>query len=121
MVPPTSYELLDPKPELVPYEDLESLFQAMATHRETHPGAVFVRADMPKERCIGFWDVTHQTGWHVQLVTLIYGPKGLGGEREWRKLFLTAATRAELAAQLTLGQFPKGPSTISVDEPPQSA
>ena len=121
MVPPTSYELLDPKPELTLYEDLESLFQAMATHRETHPGVVFERADDPKTRRIGFWDVTHQTGWHVQLVTVIYGPGGLGGEREWRKQFLTAATRAELAAQLTQGQFPKVPSTISVDAPPQSA
>lgn len=118
---PNAYDLLDTKPELVLYEDLNSLFQAMATHRDTHPDVVFVRADDPKTRRTGFWDDATQTGWHVQLVTLIYGPKGLGGEREWRKLFTTASTRDALAAQLTLGQFPKGPSTISFDAPNQSA
>lgn len=116
---PTPYELLDPKPELVLYEDLESLFQAMTTHWETHPGVVFVRADRPKERCIGFWDVTHQTGWHIGLGRLSMSSLSPELRAVCRTWFSTALTRGEFAAQLTLGQFPKGPSTISVDVPLQ--
>ena len=118
---PNSYDLLDTKPGLILYDDLKSLFQAMATHRDTHPGAVFVRADRPKERCIGFWDVTHQTGWHIGLGRLSLSAMGPELRAVCRTWFSTALTREEFAAQLTLGQFPKSSSTISVDEPPQSA
>lgn len=100
---PNAYDVLDTKPELVLYEDLSSLFQAMATHRDTHPGVVFVRADRPKERCIGFWDVTHQTGWHITLGS-VSGTTKTHKLRAWcRRWLSTALTREELAAQLTQG------------------
>jgi len=113
---PNAYDLLDTKPELVLYRNLWSLFRAMTTHLELHPGTVFLCADRPKERCIGFWDGATQTGWHIGLGSLVWDRTGY----DVRALFFSRQRRVELAAELALGQFPT-PSTISVANPPECA
>lgn len=99
-----------PEPTLYQYPDLISLFRAVCTHRETHPGTVFKWVDRPRERCVGFWDEATHTVWVIGIPSLLAAL--CVSPYEVRVMFKTFQSRDDLAAQLTHGQFPT-PSTIS--------
>jgi hypothetical protein len=117
---PNTYDLLDPKPPTQMFKTMDELFRAMLRFQWGHPGTVFELADREEERCVGFWDPTSGSSWHIHVDDL--KRERAHGDRRVNLVWLTRQRRMILAERLSLAHVPiRDSSTISVADPPEGA